>query len=48
MIFANIDDYPTIEAVRDAYPSAAEIVLVDHGWAVFETKDDADTWFDQE
>ncbi len=46
--FASQQDYANIEAVKEEYPSAAEIVEVDGGWMVFDTVTDAETWRNQE
>lgn len=42
--FASQQDYENIDAVRNEYPGAAEIVEVDGGWRVFDTVTDAETW----
>lgn len=46
--FASQQDYENIEAVRNEYPGAAEIVEVDGGWLVFDTTTDAETWRNQQ
>lgn len=46
--FASSQDYATIDAVSDEYPSATEIIEVDGGWMVFDTATDADTWRNQQ
>lgn len=45
--FVSQQDHTNTEAVRDEYPSAAEIIEVDGGWMVFETVTEADTWSNQ-
>lgn len=42
--FASQQDYENIDAVRNEYPCAAEIVEVDGGWRVVDTVTDAETW----
>jgi hypothetical protein len=41
-------DYQDIEAVREAYPDAAEIVECEGGWQVFDTVTEAVTWRNQQ
>ena len=45
--FANKQDYTDLQSVRDAYPSAAEIIPVEGGWMVCEYATDAETWRNQ-
>lgn len=45
--FAIQQDYENIEAVRNEYPGAAEIIEVDGGWLVFDTIVDVETWINQ-
>lgn len=47
VMFCSDIDYADIEAVREQYPSAAEIVECDGGWQVFETFTDAEFWYNQ-
>jgi len=46
--FCSDRDYADIDAVRTAYPDAAEIIEADGGWMVFPTTTDADTWRNQQ
>lgn len=46
--FVSHQDYADIEAVRKAYPGAAEILEVDGGWLVFDTVTDAEVWRNQQ
>lgn len=47
-MFLKIEDYPTIEAVRNAYPAAADIVKCEGGWQEFDTHTDYDLWLGQD
>lgn len=47
MTYASQQDYKNRAAVVAAYPSAAKIVKVDGGWAVFEYMTDYETWKNQ-
>lgn len=47
-MFLRIEDYPTLESARDAYPAAAEIVECEGGWQKFDTYADYETWLGQE
>lgn len=40
-------DYASIDDVRGAYPSVADIVEVDGGWIIFDTHDDYEVWKSQ-
>ncbi|HEY9746560.1 MAG TPA: hypothetical protein V6C99_10125 [Oculatellaceae cyanobacterium] len=42
--FCSQQDYEDIEAVRNEYPGAAEIIEVEGGWMVFDTITEAETW----
>ena len=44
MIFANELDYKTRKNVVAAYPSAAKVVKVCGGWAVFAFMSDYEMW----
>lgn len=46
--FCNDLDYQNIDAVRAAYPDAAEIIEAEGGWQVFDSTDDAETWRNQQ
>lgn len=45
--FLSVSDYASIDDVRGAYPSAADIVEVDGGFMVFDTHDDFEIWKSQ-
>lgn len=47
MKFASQQDYKNRAAVVADYPTAAKIVKVEGGWAVFETATDYKTWENQ-
>lgn len=42
--FASEQDYENIDAVRDEYPGAYDVIEVEGGWMVFETIGDAQVW----
>ncbi len=42
--FASAVQYPDINAVRAAYPGAAEILEVEGGWIVFATEAQFEAW----
>ena len=47
-VFADAQDYADKNAVKDEYSWAAEIIVVEGGWKVFESPEDAETWKNQQ
>lgn len=48
MKFLSQQDYSTLGDVKDECPDAVEIIGVEGGWMVFQSKDEANQWRNQQ